>query len=158
MFDGIEKNTKPVVITPLPVCETSSFTTFFFSILHRTHNLNPYRFFTWFFLWLEKLLPDLCFRNRVRRVGYFPGGPVIKTLPSSATGASLTWSRSWDLTWLVTKNQNIKQKQYYSKFNKDLKMVHIRKKKKEFFEKKKVNLRIMAHVSLAPLSSCHENF
>ena len=36
-------------------------------------------------------------------------------------------------------------------------MVHI-KKKKEFFKKKKVNLRIMAHVSPAPLSSCHENF
>ena len=52
----------------------------------------------------------------------FPGGPVVKTLPSNAGGAGLIpgWGAkipraSWP------KNQNIKQKQYCNKFNKDFK-------------------------------------
>ena len=57
---------------------------------------------------------------------YFPGGPVVKTSPCSAGGMSLI------LVWGVktpyisrskykNKNQNIKQKYYCNKFNKDFK-------------------------------------
>ena len=52
----------------------------------------------------------------------FPGGPVVKTLPSNAgcvgsipdPGAKIPHA-------LGPKNQNIKQKQYCKKFNKDFK-------------------------------------
>ena len=57
-----------------------------------------------------------------------PGSPVVKTSPSN----------SWDVGWIPAhgakiphdsqpKNQNIKQKQYCNKFDKDSKMVHIKK-------------------------------
>ena len=52
----------------------------------------------------------------------FPGGPVVKTSSSSAWGAGSIpgWgSKSPRVSW--PKNQNIKQKQYCNKFNKDLK-------------------------------------
>ena len=52
----------------------------------------------------------------------FPGGPAVKTLPSNAgvTGSipgqgAKTPHASWP------KNQNMKQKQYWNKFNKDFK-------------------------------------
>ena len=61
--------------------------------------------------------------------GDFPGGPVVKTLPSNAGGVGLIPGQRNKLphaSW--PKNQNIKQKQYCNKFNKDLKkMVHIKK-------------------------------
>ena len=62
--------------------------------------------------------------------GDFCGGPVVKTSPSNAgdmgsipgQGAKIQHA-SWP------KNQNIKQKQYCSKFNKDFfLMVHLFKK------------------------------
>ena len=43
----------------------------------------------------------------------FPGGPVIKTWPSSAEGAEIL-----HVSW--PENQNIKQMQYCDKFNKDV--------------------------------------
>ena len=50
----------------------------------------------------------------------FPGSPVVKTLPSSAEGMGLISGRGARIpraSW--PKNQNIKQKQYCNKLNKD---------------------------------------
>ena len=52
----------------------------------------------------------------------FPGGPVVKTLPSNAGGAGSIPGQGAKIphaSW--PKNQNIKQKQYCNKFNKDFK-------------------------------------
>ena len=52
----------------------------------------------------------------------FPGSPVVGTLPSIAGGTSPIpgWTaRIPHASW--PKNQNIEQKQYCNKFNKDLK-------------------------------------
>ena len=63
--------------------------------------------------------------------GNFPGGLVVKTLPSNAGGAGLTrWSESRDPTCLIAKKQNTEQKQCCNKL-KTVKMVHIQKRKKE---------------------------
>ena len=53
---------------------------------------------------------------------YFPGSPVVKTSPSSVGGAGLIpgWGAQIPHA-LQPKNQNLKQKQYCNKFNKDLK-------------------------------------
>ena len=53
---------------------------------------------------------------------HFPEGPVVKTLSSDAGGAVSIpgWGAKISCT-LRPKNQNIKQKQYCNKFNKDLK-------------------------------------
>ena len=57
-----------------------------------------------------------------------PGSPVIKTWPSSGgdVGSNLDWGAKIPHA-LWSERQNIKQKQYGNKFNKDLKMVHIKK-------------------------------
>ena len=50
----------------------------------------------------------------------FPGGPVVKTLPSNAGGVGSVpgqGAKTPHVTW--PKNQNTKQKQYFNKFNKD---------------------------------------
>ena len=54
--------------------------------------------------------------------GYgFPLDPVVKTLPSNAEGAgSVSGQGDKILHASQPKNQNIKQKQYCNKFNKDL--------------------------------------
>ena len=59
---------------------------------------------------------------------HFPGGPVVKTSPFNAGGVG--WIPGWrakipHASW--PENQNIKQKQYCNKLNKDFKMVHIKK-------------------------------
>ena len=65
----------------------------------------------------------------------FPGGPVVKTSPSSAGGACLIpgWgAKILHASW--PKNQNIKkekQKQHCNKFNKDLKKNGPHQKKKK---------------------------
>ena len=54
--------------------------------------------------------------------GDFPGSPVVETLPSNADGVGLTPNRGAKIphsSW--PKNQNIRQKHYCNKFNKDLK-------------------------------------
>ena len=57
----------------------------------------------------------------------FPGGPV-KILPSSAGGVGSIPGQGTKIPHASQlKNRNIKQKQYYKKFNKDLK----KKKRKE---------------------------
>ena len=55
--------------------------------------------------------------------GDFPGGPVVKTSPSNAGGASsIFWSGTKIPHALGPKKQkNINQKQYCNKFNKDFK-------------------------------------
>ena len=52
----------------------------------------------------------------------FPGGPVVKTLPSSVGGVGLIpgWGAKIPHA-LWPKNQNIKQKQHCNIFNKDFK-------------------------------------
>ena len=61
----------------------------------------------------------------------FPGGPVVKTSPFSTEGAGLIPGQGAKIpraSW--PKNQNIKQKQYCNKFNKDFKNGPHPKKKK----------------------------
>ena len=70
----------------------------------------------------------------------FPGGPLVKTLPSNAGGVgSITNLGAKNPHALRLKNQNIKHKQYCNKFNKDFKngphQKNLKKKKKEESEK-----------------------
>ena len=59
----------------------------------------------------------------------FSGSLVIKTSPSKSGGSGPNWgSKIPHATW--PKNQSMKQKLYYNKFNKDLKNVPYQKKKK----------------------------
>ena len=54
--------------------------------------------------------------------GDFPGGPMVKISPSNGGGASSIPGRGAKIPRaLRPKNQNIKQKQYCNKFNKDFK-------------------------------------
>ena len=64
----------------------------------------------------------ICASPKTYTHGDFPGGSVVKTLPSNARGAGSipSWgAKTPHASW--PKNQNIKQKQYYDKFNKDFK-------------------------------------
>ena len=64
----------------------------------------------------------------------YPGGPVVETSPSNAGGTGLIPGQGARIPHASPpKDQNIKQKQYCNKFNKDLKkeMVHIKKILKE---------------------------
>ena len=54
---------------------------------------------------------------------------MVKISPSSAAGAGSIPGQTKIPHASRPTNQNIKQKQYCNKFNKDLKMVHIKKKK-----------------------------
>ena len=56
-------------------------------------------------------------------------GTVVKTLPSNAGGAGSVPGWGDEIPHaLCSQNQNIKQKQYYNKLIKTLKMVHIKNK------------------------------
>jgi len=56
------------------------------------------------------------------RKGDFPGGPLVKTLPSNAGGVGSIPGHAAKVPYaLWPKNQNIKQKQYCNKCNEDLK-------------------------------------
>ena len=56
------------------------------------------------------------------KVWDFLGSPVVKTLPSNAGGVGPIPSRGAKIPHAPgPKNQNIKQKQYCNKFNKDFK-------------------------------------
>ena len=61
----------------------------------------------------------------------FPGSPVVRTLPSNAGGVDLIpgWGAKIPHA-LGPKNQNLKQKQYCSRFKKDFKNGPHQKKKK----------------------------
>ena len=59
------------------------------------------------------------FKNLLRD---FPGGPVVKTSPSNAGGASLIPGWGAKIPHASgSKKQNIRQKQYCNKFNKHFK-------------------------------------
>ena len=65
-----------------------------------------------------------------RNLWDFPGGPVVKTPPSSAGGVGSIPGRGAKISHASRpKNQNIKQKQYCNKFNKDFKNGPHQKKK-----------------------------
>ena len=58
-----------------------------------------------------------------------PGGPVVKISPSNAGSTGLIPGGGDKISHASrSKKQNIKQKQYCNKFNKILKMIHIKKK------------------------------
>ena len=62
----------------------------------------------------------------------FSGSPAVKTLPFHAAGAGSIPGQGAQIphtTWPI--NKNIKQKEYCNKFNKDFKMVHIKKNLKK---------------------------
>lgn len=61
----------------------------------------------------------------MKRSWVFPGGPVVKTLPSEAEMQVSSLVRS-DPHASQPKPQNIRQRQYCNKFN--LKMAHIKKR------------------------------
>ena len=61
-----------------------------------------------------------CKRTAERGKMSFPGSPVVKTLPSNAGGEdSIPGQGAKTPEASQPKNQNIKQKQYWNKFNKD---------------------------------------
>ena len=63
------------------------------------------------------------------RLSTAPGGPEIQTLPSNEGGAYLILGWGDKIPYASQpKKQSIKQKQYCNKFNKDLKIVNIKKK------------------------------
>ena len=65
---------------------------------------------------------DLIPENKMWQNGDFPGGPVVKTLPSNAGVAGSIPGRGAKIPHASRpKNQNTKQKQYCNKFNKDFK-------------------------------------
>ena len=77
-------------------------------------------------------------KNSVHRD--FPGGPVVKTSPSNAEGKSSVPGQRAKIPHASRpkKTENIKQKQYCNKFNKDFKNgLH---PKKKIFKKKRKEL------------------
>ena len=65
-------------------------------------------------------------KKRKKGRGGFSGSPVVKTLPSNAGNLGLIPGRGTKIphaSW--PRKQNIKQKQFCNKFNKDFKMVQI---------------------------------
>ena len=83
----------------------------------------------------------------------FPGNPVVKTLPSSEGSLDSVPCRGVKIPHASQKKkkENIKQKQYCNKFNKDFKnMVHI----KNLMYKKKSYVQIDMYTYLLLLFSC----
>ena len=59
-------------------------------------------------------------KSPIGRRGDFPGGLVVKTLPSNTVGVgSIPGQRAKIIHASGSKKQNIKLKQYCNKFNKD---------------------------------------
>ena len=56
-----------------------------------------------------------------RKAGGFPGGPVVRTLPSSAEGVGLIPGGELRSHVHRGQKQNMEQKQYCHKFNEDFK-------------------------------------
>ena len=79
--------------------------------------------------------------------GHFHGGPVVNTSPSNAEGVGLILGRGAKIpcaSW--PKIQNIQQKQYYNKFNKNFNNGPHQKKN---LKKNKKSKRVQEHVSLS---------
>ena len=84
----------------------------------------------------DELMITINFRRQrsaiLRYIRDFPGGPVVKTLPSNAEGVGSIPGRGSKIphaSW--PKNQSIKQKQYCNKFNKDFKICPLKKNLKK---------------------------
>ena len=92
--------------------------------------------------------------------GNFHSGLVVNTWPSSAEGVGSILGRGTKIpcaSW--PKNQNIQQKQYYNKFNKNF--YNGPHKKKKIFKKTKKSKRVQERVSLSywgKLSTCHQQW
>ena len=72
--------------------------------------------------WIDLIPSNSRWRSQEFTYQDFPGGPVVKTLPSNAGGASSIPGQGDKIPHaLWPKNENIKQKQYCKKFNKDFK-------------------------------------
>ena len=71
-------------------------------------------------------VPHICLRDptsKNKELWDFPGGPVVKTSPSNAGGVGSIPGQGAKIPHASgPKNQNIKQKQYCNKFNKDFKI------------------------------------
>ena len=82
----------------------------------------------------DKILRQQSYDKRSILSQDFPGGPVVKTLPSNAGGVgSVPGGRAKISHASQTKTQNIKQKQHCNKFNKKLKNdPQLKKKKKRY--------------------------
>ena len=66
------------------------------------------------------------------RMKDFSGSPAVKTLPFHAAGAGSIPGQGAKIPHTTRPiNKNIKQKAYCNKFNKDFKMVHIKKNLKK---------------------------
>ena len=74
--------------------------------------------------------------------GDFPGGPVVKDSPCNEEGMDLIPGQGAKIPHILRpKHQNIKEKQYCNKFNKDSKnVVHVEKIKR---------LKVSGHISLS---------
>ena len=73
---------------------------------------------------MSNLSSHMClFEDSLKIPWDFPGSPVVKNLPSNP------WGMRSIPFWGAKKNQNVKQKQYYNKVNKDFKNGPLKKKK-----------------------------
>ena len=96
-----------------------------------SHNKTFYMFVSYWFCFSEEFQYRCQWRRssvlRIRPWD-FPGGPVVKTSPSSAEDVGLIPGQGAKiLHTLRPKNQSIKQKQYYNKFIKTFKVLHLKK-------------------------------
>ena len=97
----------------LTLCDSRDCSTPGFSVPHRL----PDEFAQTHAHWVSNAIQPSCPLLRD-----FPGGPVVKTSPSNAGGAGLIPDQEAKIPYaLWPRNQNIKQKQYCKKFNKDFK-------------------------------------
>ena len=72
--------------------------------------------------WGHTAFQNFCYQHFKAQAWHFPGGPVVETSPSNAGGAGSIPGRGAKFPHASgPKNQNIKQKQYCNKFNKDFK-------------------------------------
>ena len=95
-----------------------------------SHNKTFYMFISYWFCFSEEFQYRCQWRRssvlRIRPWD-FPGGPVVKTLPSSAENVGLIPGQGAKiLHTLRPKYQSIKQKQYYNKFIKTFKTLHVK--------------------------------
>ena len=91
----------------------------------------------------------------------FPGCPVVKTILSNAGGTGSIPGQEAKIPHASQpKNQNIKQKQYCNKFNKDFKNgPHPKKKKKKILNKKVHFKKIQTSKQPGPLlKKCSKEF
>ena len=80
-------------------------------------------------------------KNKKRPDGDFSGGPAVKISPSSAGGAGLIPGRGAKIPHVSqTRNRNIKQKQYWNKFNKDFLKNHTQRER--HYQKRKLKANI----------------